>query len=156
MILNHPDVIGFLFVHEGKLIKAYLPKKVVSFQATTSEDRKSVVAVSGTCSEYTPFSVSEEILLRDVYHITNCDKFIKTFPTSSTKRFAKESSPTFQKSTKRSTKQKKLLWVACRTFFLSLQEIQLEKGESMKIGPTTKISLEKSIKPTYFLKSIWD
>ena len=112
MILNHPDVIGFLFVHEGKLIKAYLPKKVVSFQATTSEDRKSVVAVSGTCSEYTPFSVSEEILLRDVYHITNCDKFIKTFPISNITNFDKEKSPIFQKITKRSSKRKKLFMVS--------------------------------------------
>ena len=27
VLLTHPDVIGFLFVHEGILTKAYLPKK---------------------------------------------------------------------------------------------------------------------------------
>ena len=50
VLLTHPDVIGFLFVHEGILTKTYLPKKVVNFGATKSEERKSIVAVSGTCS----------------------------------------------------------------------------------------------------------
>ena len=133
VLLTHPDVIGFLFVHEGILTKAYLPKKVVNFEAPASEDRKSIVAVSGTCSEYTPFSVSEEILLSDVFHITDCDKFIKTFPTSNITKFAKDnkSSP-------------------------SLQGIILEKEELMKIGSTTKRSSKKSTKPTYFSQSIWN
>ena len=27
VLLSHPDVIGFLFIHEGILTKAYLPQK---------------------------------------------------------------------------------------------------------------------------------
>ena len=123
VLLTHPDVIGFLFVHEDIITEVYLPKKVVTFEATASETRKSIVAVSGTCSEYTFFSVSEEILLSNVFHITDCDKFIKIFPTYNITKFAKENKSNLQEEYKEIVKAKNLLWLACRTFFLSLQEI---------------------------------
>ena len=82
VLLTHPDVIGFLSVHKGILTKAYLPKKVVNFGAPASEYRKSTVAVSGICSEYTSFSVSEENIFSNAFHITDCEVFVKTFPTS--------------------------------------------------------------------------
>ena len=77
VLLIHPDVIGFLFVHEGMITKAYLRKKIVNFESTVSKDRKSIVAICGTCSEYTPFSVSEETFLSNVYYITDYEKDIK-------------------------------------------------------------------------------
>ena len=98
VLLTHPGVIGFLFVHEGILTKVYLPKKVASFESTASKDRKSIIAVSGTYSEYTPFSVSEEILLSNVYHITDYDKYIKLSQRQISQRLLRKTNQTFQKT----------------------------------------------------------
>ena len=40
VLLNHPDVIGFIFLYEDVVTKAFLPTKVVNFKAR-SENKKS-------------------------------------------------------------------------------------------------------------------
>jgi len=76
VILNHPDVIGFIFLYEDVVTKAFLPTKVVNFQAR-NENKKVFAAVSGSLTNYTPFSVPDRTLLSDVYYISNLDKFTK-------------------------------------------------------------------------------
>ena len=70
------------------------------------------MAVSGTCSEYTPFSVSEEILLSDVFHIIDCEEFVKTFPTSNITKFAKENKSNLPEEHKDIVKARKLFMVS--------------------------------------------
>ena len=41
VILNHPDVIGFVFLYEDVVTKAFLPTKVVNFKAR-NENKKSL------------------------------------------------------------------------------------------------------------------
>ena len=58
ILTNHPQVIGFVYLYENAITKAFLPKQVIDW---TSND-KMVVAVSGTPEEYAPFSVPEKVL----------------------------------------------------------------------------------------------
>ena len=40
ILLSHPDVIGFICLHEGQVTKTFLPKKVINFKATSPENKK--------------------------------------------------------------------------------------------------------------------
>ena len=77
IILNHPDVIGFVYLHDDNITKAFLPKKVVNFAASSPEKRKTIVAVSGDADDYNFISVSESILLSDTLHLTDCSTLNK-------------------------------------------------------------------------------
>ena len=46
VLLNHPDVIGFIYLNDDVLTKAFLPKRVVNFKKTPDK-RNTIVAVSG-------------------------------------------------------------------------------------------------------------
>ena len=61
VILNHPDVIGFVYLNDDIITKAFLPKKVINFKATKDANKKVIVAVSGDTEEYTPFCVPEKL-----------------------------------------------------------------------------------------------
>ena len=39
IILTHPDVIGFVYLHDDSIVKAFLPKRVVNFKATNREKK---------------------------------------------------------------------------------------------------------------------
>ena len=71
VILNHPDVVGFIYLNEDVITKAYLPKKMINFKTNT----KVIVAVSGDSEEYTPFSVQVKALLSDSLHLTDFNNF---------------------------------------------------------------------------------
>ena len=60
MILNYSDVMGFLYLNKDIITKAFLPKKVVNFEASTQASKKVIVAVSGNIEKYTPFYVPEK------------------------------------------------------------------------------------------------
>ena len=77
MILNHPDVIGFIHLNKDIITKALLPKKVVNFKATTRANKKVVVATSGDTEEYTLFCVLEKALLSNGLYFTNLKKFLE-------------------------------------------------------------------------------
>ena len=61
MTLNHPDVLGFVYLNDDVITKSFLPKKVVNFKTKS----KVVVAVSGDTKEYTPFCVDGNRLFSD-------------------------------------------------------------------------------------------
>ena len=90
VILNHPDVTGFIYLHDGVVRKAFLPKKVINFKATSAERRNAIVAVSGDPEEYTPFSVSESELFSDTFHLTDCATLNKKTPFVPVGKFIKE------------------------------------------------------------------
>ena len=57
IILSHPDVIGFLFIHEGVVSKAFLPQKIINFKATLPENKKIIAAVTGDPEDYSSVSI---------------------------------------------------------------------------------------------------
>ena len=77
IILNHPDVIGFVYLHDDSITKAYLPKKVVNFAASSPKKRETIVAVSGDTDDYNLVSVPESVLLSDTLHLTDCSTLNK-------------------------------------------------------------------------------
>ena len=89
IILNHPDVTGFVYLHEDVIRKAFLPKKIINFKCT-SEIRNNIAAVSGDTEDYTPFLVLEKDLLSDTLHITDCTALNKETPSISLTKFLKE------------------------------------------------------------------
>ena len=90
VILSHPDVIGFIYVHDSFVMKAFLPKTTINFKATSREKRNTIVAVSGDLDEYTPFFVSKTELFSDTLHLTNCATLNKKTPSVPVGRFLKD------------------------------------------------------------------
>ena len=80
VILSHPDVIGFIYLHDRFIRKAFLPKKTINFKAIATEKRNTIVAVSGDPADYTPFSILETELLSDALHLTDCTNLNKKRP----------------------------------------------------------------------------
>ena len=80
IILTHPGVIGFVYLHDESIVKAFLPKRVVNFKATSKEKRKVIVAVSGDTKDHIPFSISEMDLMSDTLHLTDCVSLNKSTP----------------------------------------------------------------------------
>ena len=68
VLLHHDEVVGFIFLHEGVIQKAHLPKKITNFRAPPVPERNTIAAVSGTPAEYSPFSVPESTLTTDSLH----------------------------------------------------------------------------------------
>ena len=90
VILNHPDVLGFIYLYENNVRKAFMVNKVVDFKATNVSKKNSIIAVSGDTEDYVPFSVPEAELLSDVFHITDCVKLNKNTPTIGVGKFIKD------------------------------------------------------------------
>ena len=72
VILNHPDVIGYMHLYKYNVQKIFLVNKVVNFKASIPSKRNTIIAVSGNTEDYIPFSVPEIDLLSDTLHITDC------------------------------------------------------------------------------------
>ena len=72
---NHKDVIGFLYIHEGILSKAFLVKRLTDFLSS----QRTVIAVSVSCFEYNPFRMYDKQVLGDVL-LFSTYKMDKIFP----------------------------------------------------------------------------
>ena len=90
VILNHPDVLGYIYVYENNVRKAFLAHKVINFKASSASKKNSIVAVSGDTQDYIPFSVPEVDLFSDVLHITDCIKINGKTPQIGVGRFIKD------------------------------------------------------------------
>ena len=90
VILNHPDVIGFVYLNDNIITRAYLPKKFVDFKSSDPLKKKLILAVSGTPTEYSPSSVSEKNLLCDTLHFTDCTKLNDATPSVPVGKFLKD------------------------------------------------------------------
>ena len=91
IILNHPDVIGFVYLHDDNITEYFLPKKVVNFAASFPEKRKTIVAVSGDTDDYNFISVPESVLLSDTLHLLDFSTLNKKTHVESIASFSKES-----------------------------------------------------------------
>ena len=80
VLLNHPDVTGFVYIHDDEITKAFFPTKVIDFKAKELAKRKTIAAVTGSPTEYSPFSVPENVLLSDNLHISDSKKFSSSVP----------------------------------------------------------------------------
>ena len=89
VLLNHPDVTGFIYMQDDVVTKAFLPKRVVNFKASPDK-RNNIVAVSGDAEDYIPFSVPEKDLLSDTLHFTDCTNLNSKTPSIAVGRFLKD------------------------------------------------------------------
>ena len=89
VILDHPDVIGFVYINDGTLTKAFLPKKVVNFKASPNK-RTSIAAVTGEPDNYIPILVSESDLFSDTLHFTDSTTLDKQVSTVSVGKYLKD------------------------------------------------------------------
>ena len=71
IILNHPDVIGFIYLNDDVITKAFLPKKMVNFKSNT----KVIIAVSGDTEDFNAISVHNKALFGDSLHLTDFKNF---------------------------------------------------------------------------------
>ena len=62
VLLNHQDVIEFIYVHKNIICKAFIVKRNTDF----GTNFRTVIAVSGNCHDFTPFKVAGKILFSDV------------------------------------------------------------------------------------------
>ena len=61
VLLNHQDVIGFIYVHENIVSKAFVVKRNTDFGTNV----RTVTAVSGNYYHFTPFRVADKIFFSD-------------------------------------------------------------------------------------------
>ena len=54
VILNHLDVLGFVYFYKGVIRKAFFVNKKIDFKATGVEKRNSIIAVSDATKDYIP------------------------------------------------------------------------------------------------------
>ena len=62
VLLNHQDVIEFIYVHENIVSKAFVVKRNTEF----GTNFRTVIVVSGNCYDVNPFKVAGKILFSDV------------------------------------------------------------------------------------------
>ena len=86
ILTSHPQVIGFVYLYEGSITKAFLPKQVIDW--TTND--KTVVAVSGTPEDYVPFSVPEKVLTGNNLFICESVDFFEDVQTVSASKYFKD------------------------------------------------------------------
>ena len=88
IITTHPDVAGFIFLDEGHLAKAYLPKRIRSW--TLSPPKHTIAAVTGNPSSYTPFTAPEKTLFGNNPYLVEAPKLHPSVPTISVGKFLKD------------------------------------------------------------------
>ena len=83
LLLNHPKIFGFVYIVDGILTKAFLPKKSVDW----TKNREYIAAVSGNPHDYTPFSVPGDIISGDTPHLHEPVKLHSTLKSSAPGKF---------------------------------------------------------------------
>ena len=86
IILNHPLVYGFVYILDGLITKAFLPKQSIDWTA----NKKYIAAVSGTPKDFTPFCVLEQFIFGDTPHLTEPVKFNDKVKTAAIGKFIKD------------------------------------------------------------------
>ena len=62
ILLNHHDMIGFIYVHDTIISKEFVVKRNTNFGTNI----RTMTAVSENCFDFTPFNVLDKILFSDV------------------------------------------------------------------------------------------
>ena len=86
ILTSHPQVVGFVYMYENSLMKAFLPKQFIDWNSND----KTVVAVSGTPEEYVPFSVPEKVLTCNNLFVCESVKFFEEVQKVSVAKFFKD------------------------------------------------------------------
>ena len=139
VILNHPDVIDYMYLYKDNVQKAFLVNKVVNFKASNPLKRNTIIAVSGDTEDYIPFSVPEINLFSNTLHITDCTTLNKKTPSIGVGKFIKDNEKEIQglpKEFDTNAKIKKLKIVASQLFLLLLKAVILKKETLMIKGFT--------------------
>ena len=90
IILHHPQVIGFYYITQLTVMKAFFQKKIINWNTSDPEDLKVIAVVSGTTSEFTPFTVPESVLFGDQIHLGESPRLHKKVPISQVSKYVKE------------------------------------------------------------------
>ena len=133
VILNHTDVIGFVYMNEDIVTKAFLVKKMINFGATSPSKRNTIIAVSGDTEDYTPFSVPEADIFSDTLHLTDCTTLNKKTPTILIGKFLKENEdklPSLPKEYDTDAKIKKLKLASFSLILPLIKGFEFEEGKS--------------------------
>ena len=152
VILNHPDVTGFIYLHDGVARKAFLPKKVINFKATSAERRNTIVAVSGDPDEYTPFSVSESELFSDTLHLTDCATLNKKTPFVPVGKFIKEHDKHIKNLSDKFDTDAKIKKLKIAAFLLVLPIVQ---GYKFEEGEIEDEKIQESLFQVHNLYAKW-
>ena len=76
LIFSHIKVVGWIYVEDGILQKAFLPTKITNF---SDRLRTTLVAVCGSCSSLIPVKVNHRHLFSDTFRFS-CGDFSDPFP----------------------------------------------------------------------------
>ena len=86
ILLSHPQVLGFVYLNDDSITKAFVPERVIDWRSNT----KSIAAVSGTPEDFVSFSLIEENLCGNNLFLCEKVKFNSKVKTTSAYRFFKE------------------------------------------------------------------
>ena len=152
VILNHPDVIRFVYTNDDIVTKAFLVKKMVNFKTRLADKRNTIVAVSGDTDDYTPFSVGESDLFSDTLHFTDCTTLNKKTPTVSIGKFVKENEDDLPNLPKEFDTDSKVEKLKVASFPLILPLI---KGFDFEEGDSEDSAVYDSVASVHDLYSEW-
>ena len=128
IILNHPDVIGFIYLNDDVITKAFLPKKMVNFKSNT----KVIIAVSGDTEDFTAISVHDKALFGDSLHLTDFKNFTVESATISVGKHLKENAddlPNLPNEFSTATKIQKLKIIAFPIIIPLVKGYEIPEGE---------------------------
>ena len=104
VLLNHQDVIRFIYIHENIVSKAFVVKLNTDFGTNV----RTMTTVSGNCFDFTPFKVSDKMLFSDVLvfeHTRSNDLFpliqVDPYLSQSANLAGKDLYPNFRGTSKR-------------------------------------------------------
>ena len=132
ILLSHPDVIGFVYIQENSISKAFLPKKIINFKATAPENKKIIAAVTGDTEDFTPFSIAVEEILNNCPFMTDCSSLNENTPAISIAKYVKDNLkdlPKLPNQFSSDAKTKKLRAAACPYILPLIRGISLPEGD---------------------------
>ena len=132
ILLGHPDVIGFIYVHDGEVVKTFLPKKVINFNATAPENKKVIAAITGDTADFTPLSIPISEIFKDDLHLSDCKSLNKDTPAVSIAKYVKDNLndlPKLPKGLSSAAKIKNLQSVAFPYILPIVKGLYLSEGD---------------------------
>ena len=91
LLLNHHDIIGFIYRQGNNIMKAFICTKVVDWHAANTDEFKIIADINGTTDNFTPFSVLECLLFSDQVHLLKIEeRLVENVHTCSIAKFIKE------------------------------------------------------------------
>ena len=86
ILLNHPQVYGFVFILDRILTKAFLPRKTIDRKS----NRTYIAAVSGSPQDHTSFLAPDDVVTGDNLFILEPTKLHKSVKTAAIGKYLKD------------------------------------------------------------------